>query len=449
MNAPVRKVLTPSQLNALARSLLEDHFPLVEVEGELSNLSRPASGHLYCTLKDRNAQIRCALFKPRSQWLKFKPADGMQVLARGRLSLYEPRGDYQLILEHMEPAGEGALQRAFEALKAKLQAEGLFDASRKKALPSAIHRLGLITSPRGAAVHDVLSVIGRRFPLLDVELLPVPVQGTEAAREITRMLDRADRSGRYAAILLTRGGGSLEDLACFNDETLARRIAACATPVVSAIGHEIDFTIADFAADLRCPTPSAAAETLTPDGHALRKQLDAGRARLQSMAERHTRTASQSLDALWRRLDSQSPHNALVRHRRRLDDAAARLRAVPDMLRHGRRRALSELAARLQARHPARAMARTGEHVAELRRRLQWLTVRGVQQRAASLKAVAGTLDALSPLRTVARGYSILSNERTVVRSHTQVAPGERVHAQLADGSLVLDVVDTRPAPSD
>jgi exodeoxyribonuclease VII large subunit len=232
-----RKAFTPSQLNTLARNLLEDAFPLVWVEGELGNLSRPSSGHLYFTLKDDRAQVRCALFKPKSQWLKFVPREGLRVLARGRLTLYEARGDYQLILDTMEEAGEGALRRAFEQLKAKLQAEGLFDQARKRPLPAHIRRLGVLTSPSGAAVRDVLSVLRRRFPLLEVDILPVPVQGDTAAPQIVRMLQAAGRSGRYDALLLTRGGGSLEDLWAFNDEALARAIAASPVPVVSAVGH--------------------------------------------------------------------------------------------------------------------------------------------------------------------------------------------------------------------
>ncbi|HZV37570.1 MAG TPA: exodeoxyribonuclease VII large subunit, partial [Pseudoxanthomonas sp.] len=250
MNATARDVLTPSQLNALARDLLEDTFPLVWVEGELGNVTRPASGHLYFTLKDARAQVRCAMFKPKSTWLKFQPREGLRVLARGRLTLYEARGDYQLILDTLEEAGEGALRRAFEELKNKLAAEGLFAAEHKRPLPAHLHRLAVITSPTGAAVRDVLSVLGRRFPLLEVDVLPSLVQGEGAAAQIASLLRRAGASGRYDAVLLTRGGGSLEDLWAFNDEALARAIAASPVPVVSAVGHETDFSLADFAADL-------------------------------------------------------------------------------------------------------------------------------------------------------------------------------------------------------
>ena len=253
------RILTPAQLNTLARDLLEGSFPNVLVEGEIGNLARPASGHLYFTLKDARAQVRCALFKPKSQWLNFTPRDGLKVLVRGRLTLYEARGDYQMVLDSMEDAGEGALRRAYDQLLAKLQAEGLFDAQRKRTLPAFPRRVAVLTSPSGAVIRDIISVLRRRFPLLDVDLLPVPVQGDTAAAQIRHMLQRADACGRYDVLLLARGGGSLEDLWAFNDEALARAIAACSTPVISAIGHETDFSLSDFAADLRAPTPSAAA----------------------------------------------------------------------------------------------------------------------------------------------------------------------------------------------
>ncbi|HQZ63243.1 MAG TPA: exodeoxyribonuclease VII large subunit, partial [Dokdonella sp.] len=260
-----RMILTPSALNRLAHDLLEDALPSVWIEGELSNVSRPASGHLYFTLKDSTAQVRCAMFKPRSSWLGFKPTDGLHVLARARVSLYEARGEFQLIVEHLEEAGEGALQREFERLKKQLAAEGLFARERKRLIPRLPRRIGIITSATGAAVRDVLHVLARRFPLVEVEILPVPVQGKEARAAIVAMLDAAARAGRHDVLLLTRGGGSLEDLWAFNDEALARAIVRSPIPVVSAVGHEVDFSISDFVADLRAATPSAAAELLVPD----------------------------------------------------------------------------------------------------------------------------------------------------------------------------------------
>ena len=289
-------VLTPSQLNTLARDLLESAFPLVWMEGELGNVTRPGSGHLYFTLKDARAQVRCAMFKPKSQWLKFVPREGLKVLGRGRLTLYEARGDYQLVFDHLEEAGEGALRRAFEALQARLAAEGLFDATRKRPLPTWVRRVAVITSPTGAAVRDVLSVLARRLPLLEVDVLPSLVQGESAAAQITDLLRRAAASGRYEVVLLARGGGSLEDLWAFNDEALVRAIAASPVPVVSAVGHETDFTLADFAADLRAPTPSVAAELLVPDRRDLLARLQALHGRSQTLQRHRLAQAMQRAD---------------------------------------------------------------------------------------------------------------------------------------------------------
>src|SRR5690606_35272474 len=261
-----REILSVSQLNRRAKQLLETHLPLLWVEGELSNVSQPSSGHWYFTLKDDQAQVRCAMFRNRNMLVRFKPQQGQQVLVRARVSLYEGRGDYQLIAEHMEEAGTGALQRAFEALKAKLGAEGLFDEARKRPIPTLPRHIGVITSPTGAAIRDVLTVLERRFPSIPVTVIPVAVQGKESAPQIVRALELANRCGLFDVLLLTRGGGSLEDLWSFNEEAVARAVAASQLPVVCAVGHEVDFSIADFVADLRAPTPSAAAELMTPDG---------------------------------------------------------------------------------------------------------------------------------------------------------------------------------------
>ncbi|HKX58724.1 MAG TPA: exodeoxyribonuclease VII large subunit, partial [Steroidobacteraceae bacterium] len=259
-----------SRLNREARALLETGLPSLWITGELSNLSRPASGHWYFSLKDEGAQVRCAMFRQRNLSVRVAPRDGMQVLLRARVGLYEARGEFQLVVDHLEEAGEGELRRRFEALKLKLAAEGLFDAARKRPLPRFPRRIGVVTSPTGAALRDVLHVLGRRFPSVPVLLYPVPVQGAGAAREIASMLAVADRRRDVDVLLLVRGGGSLEDLWAFNDEALARAIAGVGLPVISGIGHEIDFTIADFVADLRAPTPSAAAEIAVPDAAACR-----------------------------------------------------------------------------------------------------------------------------------------------------------------------------------
>lgn len=442
MPAPASdNVLTPSQLNALARSLLEDAFPLVLVEGEIGNLARPASGHIYLTLKDARAQVRCALFKPKSQWLRFQPRDGMRVLARGRLTLYEARGDYQLILDSLEEAGEGALRRAFEELKAKLQAEGLFDAGRKRPLPAWVRRLGVLTSPSGAAVRDVLSVLARRFPLLDVEVLPVPVQGATAAAQITSMLQRAAASGRFDALLLTRGGGSLEDLWAFNDEALARAIAASPVPVVSAVGHETDFTLADFAADLRAPTPSVAAELLVPERSDLRTRLRDQHRRLQAQHVRRLRDAMQRTDRAALRLNALRPQARLQQLRTRQLAAMQRLEHALRARRDARIARLRHAEAVLRAMQPGRRLAALRDRLATLQPRPQAAVVRQLQREALRLRGLARSLEAVSPLATVARGYAIVQHQDgRVVRSVSDAKVGDHLEARLADGALQVRV---------
>lgn len=434
------RILTPSQLNALARSLLEESFAVVEVEGELTGLSRPASGHLYFALKDRNAQIRCALFRPKSQWLKFKPADGDRVIARGRLSLYEPRGDYQLLVEHLQPAGAGDLQREFEQIKARLLAEGLFEGSRKRPLPPSIARLGVLSSPSGAAIHDVLSVLRRRFPLLQVDLLPVPVQGSDAAAAITRMLQRADACARYDVLLLTRGGGSPEDLAVFNDEALARAIAACRTPVVAAIGHEIDVSIADFVADLRCPTPSAAAEAVSPDRRVLQQRLDHLQRRLHEALLRAQRQRQQTLDRLLLRLQQQRPERRIQLLDERLRRSREGLLAASPRLLAQARLQKARLGDRLHGARPQRRVLAARRELATVQVRLQTGVVRQARAAALRLQAVARTLEAVNPLHTVQRGYAILRGDRGLLRSIHDCRPGDAIEAQLHDGRMQLTV---------
>lgn len=437
-----RQVLRPSQLNALARDLLEGSFPQVWVEGEISNFSRPASGHAYFTLKDERAQVRCALFKPKAQALRFLPRDGMQVLARGRLTLYEARGDYQLVLEHMEEAGEGALRRALEQLKQKLAAEGLFDATRKRPLPAFPRRLGVITSPRGAAVRDVLSVLGRRFPLLAVDVLPVPVQGDGAAAQILDMLRRAGASGRYDVLLLTRGGGSLEDLWAFNDEALARAIAASPVPVVSAVGHEIDTSLSDFAADLRAPTPSAAAELLVPERGELAARLRQRQAQLDALFARANTARAQRADQAFLKLQALRPQLRLERGRGRLMalrrrlDLALQQRTAPE---HDR---LQRLLRRLDQSHPRRRLQDHAHRLQLLREKLRQSPSRLLQQRRLQLQGLARALESVSPLATLGRGYAILQRtaDGRVVRHPSEAGSGELLQARLAQGQLWLRV---------
>ncbi len=441
-----RSVLKPSQLNALARDLLEGAFAQVWVQGEISNFSRPGSGHLYFTLKDDRAQVRCALFKQKAMYLRFAPRDGMQVLARGRLTLYEARGEFQLVLEHMEEAGEGALRQAFDALKQRLAAEGLFDNERKRPLPRFLRHLGVITSPRGAAIRDVLSVLARRFPMLSVDVLPVAVQGQGAATEIREMLARAAASGRYDALLLTRGGGSLEDLWAFNDEALARAIADCPIPVISAVGHEIDFSLADFAADLRAPTPSAAAELLVPDRTELMQQVVQLRRRLDVAMHRKQSALAQRADLAGLRLQALRPQLRVERGMNRLGGLRGRLDAVLMAGIAARIARLRDNGVRLERLHPRTRLAAQAHRSALLEQRLASATRRRLDQHRLQLQGLARTLVSVSPLATLARGYAVLRDRASgaVLRRSQDAVPGQAVDAMLAEGSLALVVTERR-----
>jgi exodeoxyribonuclease VII large subunit len=440
--APERTLWTPSSLNRQVRERLETEFPSLWIEGELSNVSRPASGHLYFTLKDAKAQVRCAMFKPRSGWLPFRPADGALVLARARVGLYEPRGEFQLIVEHMELAGEGALRRQFEELKSRLEAEGLFDPARKRALPPLPRRIGIITSATGAAVRDVLHVLARRFPLVEIEVLPVPVQGKEAPASIVAMLEAAGRSARHDVLLLTRGGGSLEDLWAFNDEALARTIARCPIPVVSAVGHEVDFSISDFVADLRAPTPSAAAEILVPDRDALLRTLKQHGERLRLRMRRRLESISQRADHLVTRLNLQRPAARLARGEDRLQRLAARLRQISRRDIERRRARLTHARARIHAQDPARNLQAAATRTKAMLVRLHGATRRLLEQRKARADELGRALHVISPLATLARGYAILIDEASgqLVRRSRQTQPGARLRGILGEGRLILRV---------
>ncbi|MDX1555555.1 MAG: exodeoxyribonuclease VII large subunit, partial [Xanthomonadales bacterium] len=317
-----RRVYTPTELNREAKIHLEAAFSRIWLEGEISNLSRPASGHLYFSLKDDRAQVRCALFRSAANRLEVQPENGTKVLASGRISLYEARGEYQMIVEALQHAGEGLLQQRFEALKKKLEEEGLFDPARKVALPRYPRRIGIITSPSGAAVRDMLHVLKRRWPIATVRIYPVPVQGEEAPPAIVRALQAAASHDWSDVILIGRGGGSLEDLWAFNDEQVARAIAACPIPLVSAVGHETDFSIADFVADVRAPTPSAAAELCSPDAAALKERFDRLMRQLQVRIDDRRNAAGQKLDHVAHRLQQVHPRRRLDEQGVRLDQAA-------------------------------------------------------------------------------------------------------------------------------
>ena len=436
-----RTPLRPAQLNALARDLLEGQFPSIWVEGELSGLARPASGHLYFTLKDDRAQVRCAMFRMKAQYLRFPPRDGLQVLVRAKLTLYEPRGDYQLVLEHMEEAGEGALRRAFEALKTKLDAEGLFAEGRKRPLPRFVRRLGVLTSPSGAVIRDIQSVLARRWPLLAVELLPVPVQGAQAAPAIIQTLRAAYAAQRHDALLLARGGGSLEDLWCFNDETLGRAIAESPVPVVSAVGHEVDFTLADFVADLRAPTPSAAAELLVPDRGEMATRVEHLHARLQRRLAQGLERGRQRADHAGLRLHAERPQRRIERGRDRVSGLKQRLESAMARRLEGRRGASESLARRLAQQAPALRLQRLHQRLALLGARQDTALRRHLQARLGLLRELGRGLHAVSPLATLARGYAILQAEDgRAIRTNAEATVGARLHARLGQGSLRLRV---------
>ena len=436
-------IYTVTRLNREARELLENVFPVVWVEGELSNLSRPTSGHWYFTLKDAGAQVRCAMFRGRNSGLGFVPAEGMQVLVRSRVSLYEARGDYQLIVEHLEEAGAGALRRAFDLLKQRLAGEGLFAAEHKRPIPALPRRIGVITSPTGAALRDILSVLGRRFPALPVLLYPVPVQGPGAAQRIAEAVHLASRRRDCDVLILARGGGSLEDLWAFNEEVVARAVYQCEIPIVTGIGHETDFTIADFAADLRAPTPSGAAERVSPDQVAWRSRLESLGARLATLLARQLVHQEERLRWLTRRL--QHPGRRLERVAQRIDELEQRLqRAQMELI--GRRRArLAELTAHLHRHSPAQSVNQLESYRRNLTLRLN-STQQGMLDRSGHrLASVTRALDAVSPLATLDRGYAIVTRaaDAVVVRRATDVAPGATIEARLAKGRLLCEVQQT------
>ncbi len=426
---PETRIYAPAELNQEARVHLEAGFPRLWLRGEISNLARPPSGHIYFTLKDQRAQIRCALFRGNAAGIGFQPANGDEVLVRGRLSLYEPRGDYQLIADGLLSAGAGELQAAFDALKKKLEAAGLFDPNRKKPLPSWPQRLAIVTSPGGAAVRDILNVIEQRWPLAEVRIYPSLVQGAQAPDELKRALWAADSDGFADVILLARGGGSLEDLWAFNDETLAHVIAALETPVVSGVGHETDFTIADFVADLRAPTPSAAAAAATPDGPALVRQLKALRTRLCGAALRHLDRQAQGLDHWTRRLLAHRPERRLkelqVRHtslQRRLGRGMLQILARCDQR-------LDSTRARLDQASPAGQIERLAERYRAQRQRLRLAVEHQLERAQARLTSQARALDSVSPLRVLERGYAVVRDtDGNALTRITQFKPGKNVN---------------------
>ena len=437
-----RDIYTVSRLNSEVRSILEGSFPLLWVQGEISNLARPASGHIYFSLKDPSAQARCAMFKMKRLRLRFQPENGMQVLLRARISLYEARGEFQLIVEHMEPAGEGELQRAFEELKQRLDSAGLFAPEHKNPLPQFPRSIGVITSPSGAAIRDVLSVLQRRFPSIPVVVYPTLVQGDGAAAEVTEMLQLADRRGECDLLILTRGGGSLEDLMPFNDEGVAHAIHAMETPLISAVGHEIDFTISDFVADQRAATPSAAAELATPDRQELEaRSLDLEQ-RLEGLMWQRWERCSEQLSTLQRRHARLHAGLRLQQQQQRQDELEQRLlRGIKLQLQQQRIR-LESIYSRFIAAEPGRRLAPLSTQATELGQQLLRSINSQIGRQQQQLSAASRNLHALSPLATLERGYSITLKlpDREIMRDLSKVEPGNELETHLSQGIIVSRV---------
>lgn len=432
-----RPVLSVSELNNSIRTLLEGRFPFVSVAGEISNLHRPYSGHLYFTLKDPSAQIKAVLFKTQQRYLAEPPKDGAQVVCRGRISVYEPRGEYQLIVDSLDFHGAGALQLAFAQLKSRLAAEGLFDEHRKRAMPGLPRHITLITSPQGAAVHDFIRIATRRYPPIRIAVYPVTVQGERAATEMIQALADINAGPATDLIVLCRGGGSIEDLWAFNDEQLARAIRASGLPVVSAVGHEIDFTIADFAADLRAPTPSGAAELLVPDRLALLRRVETCRGRMLRTLTHRIEQVRQRLLLARQRLESM-PH-PIDRLLLRVDQWSLGLELAIKTILAAKGQRLARAALRLEQHNPAHRLDLYNQQLGGLQSRLAQAIRSLVLAREEGLARAAGVLQAVSPLATLARGYAIVRRDggkKGVITAHSQVEINERVEVLLHQGRL-------------
>jgi exodeoxyribonuclease VII large subunit len=439
-HADTPRILTVSQVNLDVQGYLESGFPLLWVEGELSNVKRPASGHLYCSLKDEQAQVSAAMFRGRNRHLRFTPEDGTRVLVRARVSLYVPRGQYQLLIEHMEEAGEGRLRRAFEELRERLFAEGLFNEEHKQALPRYPEQIGVISSASGAALRDILQVLRRRCPGIPVLLYPAAVQGEDAPRQLRSALALAQRRRDCDVLILGRGGGSLEDLWAFNEEQLARDVAASTLPVVSAVGHEVDTALTDHAADVRAPTPSAAAELVGPDMAAFERQWQALAERLHRQMNRRLTRERERLNFLRRRLVR--PEQQLRRHAQQLDELEGRLRrSIEHRLTLNRQR-LDQLRRRLLSRDPRGLLRLVRQRLTSLARRLRAPTPRLLEQRRQHLGHLSHRLETASPLATLNRGYSITLKDGQPLRSVWHTRPGDVLRTRLPDGELVTRVED-------
>lgn len=430
------KIFTVSALTEQIKELLEDHFDFVWIEGEVSNFRIPTSGHYYMALKDENAQIKAVMFRPQIRYLRFMPEDGMNIIAQGRIGVYQPRGEYQIILDYIEPLGIGALALAFEQLKKKLAAQGIFDEKIKRPLPFLPQRVAVITSPTGAAIRDFLKIIHRRFANIEITIVPSKVQGEEAATEIVEALETVNRELNVDVIVLTRGGGSFEDLWAFNQEELALAIRASRIPVVSAVGHEIDVTISDMAADLRAPTPSAAAELLVVEKEALMERLDEIKGRLQSGFKNYLNSMNQDLIMLSKRL--RDPRKRIADFWMRLDELNNRLIRLMDLDIRERRKRLTAEGRALLLHSPTSMFSSLSQRIEFQRRSLILLILRRLKENRMNLSLFEEKIKDLSPLSVLKRGYSITRRlpDKKILKDVSDVKKGDRVNILLAEGEL-------------
>ena len=437
------KIISVTELNKLAKSLLENGIPKLWIEGEISNLARPASGHIYFSLKDETSQIRCAWFKQRQSINANDISNGMKMLALGKISLYQPRGEYQFIIEKMETAGEGDLKRKYEELKQKLFNEGLFDREKKLEIPKLPKKIGVITSPSGAAIRDVLSILKRRFPLLPIVIFPITVQGDNAAPDIENALKKANLRADCDVLILTRGGGSLEDLWAFNEEIVARAIHASKIPIISAIGHETDTTIADFVSDIRAPTPSGAAEIVTPDQNELLKLLKTLFGRIEHETNQYINSKSQSMDWLSKRLSQSNPIMTV----RKQIEISGNLRKLlfssigRNLSLHSK--AIDSLKFRLNSSSPKLEIQKAISHLSEMQLKITTSTKSSVTKINSQLTALGKTLDSLSPLKTLDRGYAVARDSKTkkIISNSEKVSINSQIDIKLAKGEIAAKVI--------
>ena len=440
-----RQILTVTKLNRLARTVLEGEIGLVWLSAEISNFVAASSGHWYFTLKDNKAQVRAAMFKGSNRYVKQRPKEGDKVLVRASVGLYEPRGDYQLVIEHLEADGDGALKQAFEALKLKLQRDGLFDADAKRPVPQVINKIGVVTSSAGAALHDVLTVLKRRSPATEVIVYPTLVQGEQAPAQIIHALETAYHRDEVDVILLTRGGGSLEDLWCFNDEALAHCISASPVPVVSAVGHEVDVTIADFVADVRAPTPSAGAELLSRDQSERLAFVQQKATALDRAWQQQFRHQQHQLAVLQQRLKAVHPERRLQSQSQSLDRAALALSHAMESRIAGYATRLNNLLRRLDRQNPANRVVRLQDRCSQLDSALKKSVHRLLESKNRQLQGQAQLLNSVSPLQTLTRGYSItFADDKQPVLSAAEVSAGDEITTRLASGEIISKVTTVK-----